>query len=166
MTHTRSLRIHSSHGVVERANMLPDYIAQAPSRTIADSVPVAAIMSRDVVCAYPDLAVDKLLEVMIGQRLGCMPIVDDRGCPVGMVTKLDVVEQLALPSTRVNPVVADVMLPLAITLEEHATVAHAASMMAAEDLHHVMITSERRLIGVVSTMDITRWLASNDGLPS
>jgi CBS domain-containing protein len=61
--------------------------------------------------------------------------------------------------------VADVMMPLAITLDDDATVGHAAALMAAEDMHHVMIVAEGRLVGVVSTMDVTRWLANNDGMP-
>jgi CBS domain-containing protein len=102
-----------------------------------------------------------LLEVMIQGRLGCVPVVNEGGHPIGMVTKFDIVEHLAAPTGRLN-LVADVMMPLAITLDDRATVAQAAALMAAEDMHHVMIVSERRLIGIVSTMDITRWLAQKD----
>jgi CBS domain-containing protein len=56
------------------------------------------------------------------------------------------------------------MMPLAITLGQRATVAHVAALMASEDVHHVPIVDDHgRLIGVVSTMDIIRWLARNDG---
>jgi CBS-domain-containing membrane protein len=36
-----------------------------------------------------------------------------------------------------------------------------STLMSREDTHHVIIVSGRRLVGVVSTMDITRWLARN-----
>ena len=56
------------------------------------------------------------------------------------------------------------MMPLALTLGEHATVAQAAALMSLEDVHHVPIVADSgRLIGVVSTFDIVRWLATNDG---
>jgi CBS domain-containing protein len=56
------------------------------------------------------------------------------------------------------------MMPLAITLNERSSVAHAAAMMAAEDVHHVPIVDVHgRMIGLVSSMDIVRWLARNDG---
>jgi CBS domain-containing protein len=59
------------------------------------------------------------------------------------------------------------MLALAFSLDERATIAQAAAMMAIEDLHHVPIVSvEGRLIGVVSSLDIVRWLARNDGVIS
>lgn len=135
--------------------------------TIADLVPVRRIMSRDVVCAREDLDVGALVDLMVRRRIGCVPVIDERGRPIGMVTKTDVVEQrLAAIAHGGSPAMTagELMMPLAITLDEHATVAHAAAMMAVEDFHHVAIVSDGgALIGVVSTMDIVRWLAANDG---
>ena len=60
-------------------------------------------------------------------------------------------------------VASDVMMPLAITLGDRATVSEAAMMMVLEDLHHVMIVScAGALIGVVSAKDIVRWIVAND----
>jgi CBS domain-containing protein len=137
--------------------------------TIADTVQVCQIMTRDVVCAREDLEVAALLELIVRRHIGCVPIVDDRGRPVGMVTKFDLVEQLmpiAQPAPGPPPRIAsDVMMPLAITLDERATVAHVAAMMSVEDVHHVPIISDAgALIGVVSAMDVVRWLATNDGV--
>lgn len=161
----RTFRIHGPRGIIERA---AEAIAERArehrhrSRTGADQIPVTEIMTRHVVCAYPDLGLSALLEVMIQERLGCVPVVNEGGQPIGMVTKLDIVEHLVGGARRLSPLVADVMMPLAITLDDNATVAHAAALMASEDMHHVMIVSDRRLVGIVSTMDVTRWLAHND----
>lgn len=158
-----TFRIHGPRGIVERAAEAIVAQARARTRTNADQVPNTEIMSRHVVCALPDLPLATLIEVMVGDRLGCVPVVDERGHPLGMVTKFDIVQQLATPSRPAAPFVADVMMPLAIAIEQNATVAHAAALMASEDLHHVMIVDDRRLVGVVSTMDVTRWLAQGYG---
>jgi CBS domain-containing protein len=161
-----TFRIHGPAGVVERA---PEPIERpAPPdgararHAHADEVPITEIMTPQVVCAYPDLDLKVLIDVMIRDRLGCVPIVDDRGQPIGMITKLDIVEHLAAPAQKPDTLVADVMMPLAITIGERATVAEAAALMSSEDTHHLMIVAGRRLVGLVSTMDITRWLARND----
>ena len=136
-------------------------------RTVASEVPITEIMSRHVVCASPDLPVPALVEVMIDERLGCVPVVDEHGHPIGMVTKRDLVEQLLARNGRPRPaLVSDMMMPLAFTLDDRTTVAHATALMANEDMHHVMIVSGRDLVGVVSTMDVTRWLFENDGMPA
>jgi len=161
-------RGHGSHSV--RAPCLaaePPPAAKVP--TIADTIPACQIMSRDVICARADLDLGALTDLVVGRHIGCVPIVDEQGRPQGIVTKLDLVEQLIAqrePDARPLSIVAgQVMMPLALTLDEHATVAHAAAMMAIEGIHHVMIVADDGcLLGVVSSMDIVRWLAHNDGV--
>jgi len=161
-----SFRIHGPRGILERARQsVPNREKRTALRTSAHTVPVVEVMSSSVICALPDLEIRTLVQVMVQDRLGCVPVVDEREYPVGIVTKFDVVEQLMNPPTeRARSVVSDIMMPLAITLDDSATVAQAATLMAHEDMHHVMIVRDRQLVGVVSTMDITRWLAENDRL--
>lgn len=145
--------------------------------TIADLVPVTEIMSRELICARRDLDVAQLVELMVRNRIGCVPVVEDPGRPIGMVTKLDLVEQLlgndrgetdSPAATDLMPRTAnELMMPLALTLGERASVAHVAALMASEDVHHIpIVDDEGRLIGIISTMDIVRWLARNDGFGS
>jgi CBS-domain-containing membrane protein len=118
---------------------------------------------------------ERLLDLLVNNYIGCVPIVDEAGCPTGMVTKRDVVEPMAnrtktadeppswwmlAPSTA-----EEAMLPIAFTLDEHATVAQAAGLMAMEGLHHIpIVTARGRIVGVVSSLDIVVWLARNDGV--
>jgi CBS domain-containing protein len=158
-------RGHGNHSVrVPVCETHDDDVVRVP--TVADLVPARRIMSREVVCAREDLDVSALLDLMVRRHIGCVPVVDDRGRPIGMVTKFDVVEQqlASRGGTPLATTAGALMMPLAITLDEHATVAHAAAMMSVEDVHHVAIVSDGgALIGVISSMDIVRWLASNDG---
>lgn len=135
--------------------------------TIAALVPVTEVMTRSIVSARRDLRISALVELMLRHRIGCVPIVDEPGRPVGMVTKLDLVEQLLGPASEAPPpmTAGDLMMPLAITLGERASVAHVAALMAAEDVHHIPICNgDGCLVGLVSSIDIARWLARNDGL--
>ena len=137
--------------------------------TIADIVPLTEIMSRDMTCARRDLDADRVAELMVLDHIGCVPVVEEPGRPVGMITKLDLVERLVTrDGVRAEGLgmqtAATVMMPMSIVLNERATIAHAAALMANEDIHHLCVVDmDGRLIGVVSTMDIVRWLARNDG---
>ena len=115
-------------------------------------------MTTRVICARRDVRLDTVVRLLVEHHIGCIPIVDDRGKPIGIVTKADLIERG--DSARIA---ADVMMPLAITLDERATVAHAATMMALEGFHHVMVVSASgALIGLVSSQDIVKWLAEYD----
>lgn len=147
--------------------------------TIADLVPVTEIMTRDVTCARRDLRVEVLAQLIVRDHIGCIPIVEAAGRPIGMVTKLDLVEQLLaldeVATAKDSPcccglaprIAADLMMGIAITLGERASVAHAAALMATEDIHHIpIVDDDGQLVGIVSSMDVVRWLAANDGFLS
>jgi CBS-domain-containing membrane protein len=135
------------------------WLRAPPARvTLASHVPIAGIMTTQVVCARSDVRVDGLVRLLVDHHIGCIPIVDHRGRPIGIVTKADLVERADSSQTA-----ADVMTPLAITLDERSTVADAAAMFVSEDFHHIMIVSTAgMLVGVVSTKDVVRWLDDND----
>jgi len=125
-------------------------------------------------CARHDLGVAQVIELIVRSPIGCVPIVEDHGRPIGIVTKLDLVEQLLAndrgetdsPSARsLAPATArELMTPHPIILGERTTIAQAAALMAAEDLHHVLVCDPSgRMVGIISTIDIVRWLAKNDG---
>lgn len=162
--------VYEGHGALSVRESSYDDLAPAETRvpSIADTVPASWIMTRDVVCAHEDLDVESLVELMVRRHIGSVPIVDREGVPVGMVTKHDLVEQLLAardPDAQPVLVARQLMMPLAFTLDEHATVAHAAALMSVEGIHHVPVVEEGgRLIGLVSTFDVVRWLATNDGL--
>lgn len=149
---------------------MPISALQRPIPTTADSISITEIMTRNVVCARPRLAVPSLARLMIRNHISCVPIVDERGHPRGMVTKSDLIELLDGDQNLENTVLetrtaADIMMPLAITLDDRATVAHAASMMAIEGFHHVMIVSQSGvLVGLVSSQDVVKWLVENERL--
>ncbi len=168
--------IHKRTGDVELIRSRRDPPTDVPGTpTIAGLVPVTDIMTREVICALDDVPIETVIDLLVNNYIGCVPVVDEDGCPHGMLTKRDLVEPMAnhVSTAGESPTwcqpaprtAGEAMLPLVFTLDEHATVAQAATMMATEDLHHVPVVSANgRLVGVVSSLDIVRWLARNDGL--
>jgi CBS-domain-containing membrane protein len=155
---------------------LDPHVVPQPRRcpTIAAQVPLAQIMTKDVICARADLEIAAIVGLMMRRHVGCIPVVDDARRPIGIITKYDIVDQLdafmrsvsngsPLPADLAARTADEIMMPLAITLRDTATVAAAAAMMSTEDLHHIPVTDERgKLVGIVSTKDITNWLVEND----
>lgn len=144
--------------------------------TGADRVPIRQIMTPDFVCARAELSIGAVVGLMIEHHIGCIPVVNDRRRPIGMITKFDIVEHLdafmrsanngsPMPCDLAARTADELMMPLALVLDEDASIARAATMMTSEDLHHVLVVDVRgQLVGVVSTKDITRWIVENDRL--
>jgi len=129
--------------------------------------------SSALVSVRPELSIDKVVNLMVGRHIGCVPVVNERGRPIGIITKFDLVEQLdaamhlaaggcPLPVDLQAQTADDVMMPIALTLDEHASVSHASSMMISEETHHVLVISDDgTLVGVVSAKDIVRWVSEH-----
>lgn len=139
--------------------------------------PVTRIMSRTVTCAHPALAVEVISELLVRERVGCIPVVDKCGRPVGVITNRDLVEQLlvVVPVGGDSPTTAsllprtaiELMVPDFVTVAQDATVELAATVMTRECVHHLgVVDADGRLIGVVSTTDIVRSLSASAPRPS
>lgn len=166
-------RIYQGRGG-EEAHALaatPFELRPGPQRGDARQVGLWQIMRRDLVCARADLEIEAVIALIVHNHIGCIPVVDEQRRPIGMITKFDIVEHLnaflnsasngsPLPIDLAARCADEVMMPIAITLQETSSVADAAEMMSCEDLHHVLVVSAAgALVGVVSSKDIVMWLA-------
>lgn len=125
----------------------------------ADRTPLHEVMTRDVLCVMPDLDLGELSGMFLELNIGGAPVVDASCRPIGVVSKTDLIGGFPAGAT-----VADVMMPVAYTLPESATLSRAAALMAFEGLHRIpVVSSENRVVGVITSLDVARWLAQNDG---
>ncbi len=161
----------------------PPTEAAHPSR-----VPVSAVMTSDVVCVQKDLSVEALTSLFLERGFSGAPVVDEDGRPIGLVSKTDLVRERrddngleereplyvregggveyelgpgfhAAPIARAT--VADIMMPIVFALPENATVAKASSLMVFEGVHRIpVVSSDGRVVGILSSLDILSWLAS------
>lgn len=145
-------------------------------------------MTADVVCVSPDLAVEALTAMILERNISGAPVVDAAGRPVGVVSKTDLIrEQQAAGDDQeterlvtrrqgfesgpgfhaeriTRATVGEIMMPIAFTLPETASVSRAAALMALEGVHRVPVISEEgKVVGILSAMDILRWLAETEG---
>ena len=124
--------------------------------TLAARTSVSLVMS-DPVCVRGSVGLGELASLLVARRIGGAPVLDDDGKLIGMISKTD----LARSNARLMALEA--MTPEVVSLGETASVADAAALMAGKGIHRVTVTSRSgQVVGVVSTLDVARWLASNE----
>ena len=131
----------------------------------AASAPLTLIMARRVVCVRGDMDSSQARARMLERGLSGLPVVDNWGRAIGVVSKTDLVEHevIARPSGRQ---VADVMTPLVFSLPPEASIGRAAALMAYEGIHRVVVVDRSGyVVGLVSALDIARWLGTRSGHP-
>jgi predicted transcriptional regulator len=123
--------------------------------------PVSTIMRKTVAVAEKSMTLVEVAKLLVERAVGGVPVVD-AGRPIGVVSKSDLVAAMA--RDELDATAFDVMSTPPLTLPKDAPVAQAAAMMAHEGHHRVLIVSEAgELAGIVSTIDILRLIAIEDG---
>jgi CBS-domain-containing membrane protein len=60
--------------------------------------------------------------------------------------------------------VRDIMMPCVLRISEGASIDEAAALMASEGVHRiVVVAASKRVVGMVSALDVLKWLARQDG---
>lgn len=144
-------------------------MAIAPTRGAAvtddrKTARVGSIMTQSVICVTPAWRLRELLDLLVHGNMGGVPVVDDRWRPLGIISKSDVVRHVAEHGGVDGATVADCMLPLALTATPEMPVAQVAALMAWEGIHRLPVCGPAGdVVGIVSTLDIARWLARSSG---
>ncbi|MBL8956509.1 MAG: CBS domain-containing protein [Myxococcaceae bacterium] len=118
-------------------------------------------MSTVIVTALPWLPVTRLHELMVDENVGAVPVVDDAGMPVGIVTRSDLLEEDG-EDDAAEVTASDLMRRAPTTIAPGTPISEAARIMARQRVHHLLVVDlEGRLTGLLSTFDVVRWVADS-----
>lgn len=131
-------------------------------------------MTVQVVTTHADAPVREATRVLLEHRVAALPVVDDDGRLVGIVSELDLLRDRLVsdPRSHVWPpvsqgpppprTVADVMTREVYALTEADDAATFADLMAESGVKSVPVVRGERVVGVVGRRDLLRRLARDD----
>jgi CBS domain-containing protein len=148
--------VRCTYGVAE-----PEAVHKRRLPSVADRTPLSEVMTGDVLCVRPGVSIEAVAELLTEHGITGVPVVDEAGRAIGVISKTDLVEAR---HDRLGETAGDIMMPIAFTLPENASLSHAAALMAYEGVHRLpVIATDGSIVGIVSAMDVVRWLARSDG---
>lgn len=112
------------------------------------------VMVRPVVAAKRNASArDIALQLLNGLYSG-MPVTDDEGTVIGIVTELDLLEAVMSGKELVKTTAEELMTTNAITAEKDTPVAEIVKVMKEKNIIRLPITDNGKLVGIVSRCDI------------
>jgi len=81
-------------GILSDRKLLLESSLINPSPKHSSDTKVKDIMVTNVLTAHPETEMSIIAKIMVNERIGAMPIVDDRGQLVGILTRTDIVRTL------------------------------------------------------------------------
>lgn len=143
------------------------------------------IMTTQIHTVHQDSEIKELAKLFVERKVNALPVVDDEGLLVGMVTQTDLVEQdkpLHIPtvvslfdwviylespkkfSEAVRKVTArkvgEICSTDVITCSPETPVSEVASLMVDNKVHLVPVLKEGKMVGVVARLDVIRTMGS------
>jgi CBS domain-containing protein len=112
-------------------------------------------------------AVGDAIVTLADSHISAVPVVDAAGRMVGVVSSTDILTSEAeacdcteRESLFENTSVSDIMTPRPLTVSPDAEVREAAQQMLYADIHRLFVVEDGRVVGVISTSDIMRAVAT------
>lgn len=121
--------------------------------------PVSAITALRTICVRSDTTTQDLRALLRVNEVQALPVVNPVGEPIGIVSQTDLLDAETFSTAD------KLMTPIPICIVESEPISHAAALMTSIGVHQLPVVSKtRQLLGMVSALDIARWVAAKDGL--
>jgi len=146
------------------------------------------IMTTEVLTVSPETSIADLSKTLENRKIGGVPVVDQGGRLVGVITQSDLVERardlelppainildlhiyLQIPSHLIQRVekmlgttVGDCMSPNPVTVAPDTPVSQIAGLMAKQKVHTIPVLDGGKIVGVIGKMDLVRAMAREPG---
>ncbi len=131
------------------------------------NVKVDELMSHSVVTAEPHHSVEHVRQLLETNGISAVPVVDSGGQPVGIVSRTDLGADLK-PGAPINKVMTEKVY----VVPKYENVSIAARVMRNHNIHRVVVTHEKQVVGMLSAFDLLklveehRFVAKNAPTPS
>ena len=114
-------------------------------------IKVEELMVRDVYTLQSGDTIDMARDAMRSRHIHALPVVGAAGQPLGIITSTDLMGGPAGESP-----VASVMSENVKTIRRDAELGDAAHLMQDEHTHHVVVTAQNAVVGILSSFDFLK----------
>lgn len=109
------------------------------------------LMTESVVTTDRNSSIEEVRRLMEEHGVGAIPVVDQAGQPIGIVSSTDLLRDVD-PGSPVEVVMTDGVY----TVPKYDDVSIAARVMRNHKIHRVVVTHEKKVVGVLSSFDLLK----------
>jgi len=141
---------------------------------------VKDIMSTDMITVKEDNTIRDLIKTFADKDILGVPVINDEGFVCGVVSSIDILKNESSHSFYHDPfmknfemsfledakffdrTIADIMSKDLYMIGPDEPIARMAKIMYDKKIHRLLVTEYNKLVGIVSTFDLLKLLASSD----
>ena len=115
------------------------------------NVKVEDLMVKSVITTMPHKSIGHAQSIMSNNRIKSIPIVDNEMNVKGIITSTDILKGIS----ETTPV-SNVMTTKVYTIPAYSDVHIAARVMRNHKINHLVVTNEKKIVGVLSAHDLLK----------
>ena len=115
---------------------------------------LGSLPRRALVSCAPHAPLAQVLQLMQRRRVGSVLVLDEAGAALGIFTRHDLLERVALAQPPMTTPIAELMTQPVHTLDAAHSLQDAALLMSRHGLRHVPVTELGRVVAMVSERDL------------
>lgn len=115
------------------------------------NVKVHELMTESVVTTTAHKSIDHVRSMIERHHVSSIPVVDAEDQPIGIVSATDLVAHL-----KDDAHVKTIMTEKVYTIPKYDDVSIAARIMRNHKIHHLVVTHEQKVVGILSTFDLLK----------
>jgi len=141
---------------------------------------VKDIMSTELLTIKENTQIRDVIKIFVNNEISGLPVLDSDGYLAGVVTSTDVLEKEsshAFYNSLINKnyelelledvkffdqPISSIMTEDLYTVEPDTTIAKMAKIMYEKKIHRLLVTEYNKLVGIVTTFDLLKLLATSD----
>ena len=108
-------------------------------------------MNHNVVVSTPSQTIKHVRSVLNKHKINSVPVVDGDKALLGVVSTSDLIK-----SSSENSPVSQIMTKKVYSIPQYAKVQEAARAMRNHKIHHLIVTHEKKVVGILSTFDLIK----------
>ena len=113
------------------------------------NIKIADLMTKNVVTTRPHKSIGHVKQIMKKNKISSVPVVNEVNEPVGIVTSND----FRLDLKDSSPV-SSLLFSHVYQVPAYNDVGIAAKIMRKHKIHHVVVTHEKEIVGIISSFDL------------
>lgn len=118
-----------------------------------------SLMTTPVTSVSAEATLTEIADLFATQSISGVPVIDGEQHVVGFVSDTDIINAM-LASRGAQTSAFDLMSAPVVTVDEFDTAEDVMRMMRENNIHHVPVVRNRKLVGIVTPTDIIRYLVT------
>ncbi len=117
---------------------------------------VSSLMTKNVITIEKDASVEEAARVMIEKNISGLPVVDNNGDLVGIITKTDMLKICRKSRRKVK----EIMTRDVVLVSPYTRVIHLRRLLIEKDISRVIVTDRGKIVGIVTERDVAEALGT------